>query len=75
MEGTPTSAATYRQFGVLVDGLWRVKLADRAGVEDRHAVSDRHSLLLVMGDVDQGVSDVPLQAFQFDPHFLAQPGV
>src|SRR5205823_13588484 len=50
----------------------RANLLDTALVEDRQAVAHGESLLLVVGDVDEGDPDLLLDRLELDLHLLAQ---
>ena len=59
----------------LVDAVGRADLGDAAAEHHHDAVGHGHRLGLVMGDVDGGDADAPLQVADEDPHLLAQLGV
>ena len=49
----------------------RAELLDAAAVHDRNLVGHRHGLFLVVGDVDEGDSDVVLDPLQLELHLFA----
>src|SRR5689334_2014755 len=61
-----------RRRGPLVDLRRRADLLNLALVEDRNAVAHRQSLLLIVGDKDEGNADALLDGFQLDLHLLAK---
>ena len=57
---------------VLVDGLGCVDLKESSVMHDADAVAHRDRLFLVVGHIDEGDSDLPLQFLQLMLHLLAQ---
>ena len=57
---------------MLVDLAWRPHLLDTAAVHDGDPVGHRKRLLLVVRDVDEGRSELRLDALQFELHLLAE---
>ena len=47
-------------------------LLDAAALEDREPVAHRQRLVLVVGDVDEGDADLPLERLELDLHLLAE---
>src|SRR5690606_29838366 len=73
--GRPDEAGNESVAGRVVDDVWRVCLLDLAVEHDDDAVAEGHRLLLVVGDVDHGGAEPPLELGELDPHLDAQLGV
>ena len=65
-------SATQREFGPLVDFGRRGDLDQAPMVHDADAVGDRHRLLLVVGDDDEGETELLLQLHQLELRFAPQ---
>ena len=64
-----------RRRGLLVDRQRIADLLDLAAIHHHQHVGERHRLELVVGDVDRGGLQPPLQFADLDPHRDAQLGV
>src|SRR5438105_5520688 len=56
----------------IIDFLRRSHLHDAAAIHDGYPVGHRHGLVLVMGDIDECNTDLPLDAGELRLHLLAE---
>src|SRR5262249_2543233 len=59
----------------IIDLLGSADLLDHAHIHHDHAVGDRQCFLLIVGDIDRGNAQLPLQLAQFEAHLGPQFGV
>ncbi|MNG13051.1 hypothetical protein D3C84_967040 [compost metagenome] len=60
---------------VLVEFAWRADLLDAAAIEHNNLVGQGHRFNLVVGHVDHGRAQAPMQPSDFVAHLHAQGGV
>ena len=63
------------QVARIVNLIWRAQLENLAAHHHRHAVGHGQGFGLVMGDVNEGCRQRPMQLGQFRAHMHAQGGV
>ena len=73
--GLPTTVATNRFAGRVVDGLGRVDLLDDALAQHGDAVGHAHRLDLVVRDIDERPAEVALEPLQLRAHLEAEQRV